>query len=90
MSLLQASGEMTVKHYAGIDNHWNTQRIVAEAFAAGQPELQTLPAHRFDAVLKLERRVSHDGFVAIGGNYYSVPDRTRRVVEVQQVQPAPA
>jgi len=56
--------------------HWNTQRIVAEAFAAGQPELQTLPAHRFDAVLKLERRVSHDGFVAIGGNYYSVPDRT--------------
>ena len=41
--------------------------------------------HRFDAVLKLERRVSHDGFVAIGGNYYSVPDRTRRVVEVQQL-----
>ena len=65
--------------------HWNTQRIVAEAFAAGQPELQTLPAHRFDAVPKLERRVSHDGFVAIGGNYYSVPDRTRRVVEVQQL-----
>src|SRR5579864_1843827 len=28
---------------------------------------------------------SHDGFVAIGGNYYSVPDRTRRVVEVQQL-----
>jgi hypothetical protein len=44
-----------------------------------------LPDHRFDAVLKLERRVSHDGFVAIGGNYYSVPDRTRRVVEVQQL-----
>jgi Mu transposase, C-terminal domain len=36
-------------------------------------------------VLKLERRVSHDGFVAIGGNYYSVPDRARRVVEVQQL-----
>ncbi len=36
-------------------------------------------------MLKLERRVSHDGFVAIGGNYYSVPDRTRRVVEVQQL-----
>src|SRR5258708_36490309 len=53
--------------------------------AAEQPELQTLPEHRFDAVLKLERRVSHDGFVAVGGNYYSVPDRTRRVVEVQQL-----
>jgi hypothetical protein len=36
-------------------------------------------------VLNLERRVSHDGFVAIGGNFYSVPDRTRRVVEVHQL-----
>ena len=27
----------------------------------------------------------HDGLVSIGGNYYSVPDRTRRVVEVQQL-----
>jgi len=65
--------------------HGTTQRIVAQAFAAEQPELQILPEHRFDAVLKLERRVSHDGFVAIGGNYYSVPDRTRRIVEVQQL-----
>jgi transposase len=65
--------------------HGTTQRVVAEAFAAEQPELQTLPDHRFDAVLKLERRVSHDGFVAVGGNSYSVPDRTRRLVEVQQL-----
>jgi len=43
------------------------------------------PATPFDALLKLERRVSHDGLVSIGGNYYSVPDRTRRVVEVQQL-----
>ena len=70
---------------ANIRVHGTTQRVVAEAFAAEQPELQTLPQHRFDAVLKLERRVSHDGFVAIGGNFYSVPDRTRRVVEVQQL-----
>jgi transposase len=70
---------------ANIRVHGTTQRIVAEAFTAEQPELQRLPEHRFDAVLKLERRVSHDGFVAIGGNYYSVPDRTRRVVEVQQL-----
>ena len=70
---------------ANIRIHGTTQRVVAEAFAAEQPELQTLPEHRFDAVLKLERRVSHDGFVAIGGNFYSVPDRTRRVVEVQQL-----
>jgi len=70
---------------ANARTHGTTQRVVAEAFAAEQPELQTLPEHRFDAVLKLERRVSHDGFIAVGGNYYSVPDRTRRVVEVQQL-----
>jgi hypothetical protein len=35
--------------------------------------------------LKLERRVSNDGVVSIGGNYYSVPDRTRRIVEVHQL-----
>ena len=57
----------------------------AEAFIAEKPELQALPATPFDAVLKLERRVSHDGLVSIGGNYYSVPDRTRRIVEVQQL-----
>ena len=42
----------------------------------------------FDALLKLERRVSHDGLVSIGGNYYSVPDRTRRVVEVPAIRRA--
>ncbi len=65
--------------------HGTTHRIVAEAFAAEQNELQTLPEHPYGAVLKLERRVSHDGLVSIGGNYYSVPDRTRRVVEIQQM-----
>jgi transposase len=70
---------------ANIRVHGTTQRVIAEAFAAEQLELQTLPEHRFEAVLKLERRVSHDGFVAIGGNFYSVPDRTRRVVEVHQL-----
>ena len=38
---------------------------------------------RFRSVLKLERRVSHEGMVSIGGNLYSVPDATRkRIVEV--------
>lgn len=70
---------------ANIRVHGTTQRIVTEAFAAEQTELQALPATPFDALLKLERRVSHDGLVSIGGNYYSVPDRTRRVVEVHQL-----
>ena len=59
--------------------HGTTQKVVAEAFAAERPELQALPTTPFDALLKLERRVSHDGLVSIGGNYYSVPDRTRRL-----------
>lgn len=70
---------------ANVRRHGTTQRIVAEAFAAERQELQALPAFPFDALLKLERRVSHDGLVSIGGNYYSVPDRTRRVVEVHQL-----
>jgi transposase len=70
---------------ANVRLHGTTQRLVSEAFTAEQPELQRLPAFPFDALLKLERRVSHDGLVSIGGNYYSVPDRTRRVVEVHQL-----
>lgn len=70
---------------ANIRVHGTTQRIIAEAFAAEQLDLQSLPAQPYDAVLKLERRVSHDGMVSVGGNYYSVPDRTRRVVEIQQL-----
>lgn len=70
---------------ANVRLHGTTQRIVGDAFAAEQPELQSLPAGPFDALLKLERRVSHDGLVSIGGNYYSVPDRTRRIVEVHQL-----
>lgn len=70
---------------ANVRLHGTTQRIVSEAFAAERPELQPLPALPFDALLTLERRVSHDGLVSIGGNYYSVPDRTRRVVEVHQL-----
>lgn len=70
---------------ANVRVHGTTQKVVAEAFVAERPELQALPAVPFDALLKLERRVSHDGLVSIGGNYYSVPDRTRRVVEVHQL-----
>jgi transposase len=70
---------------ANVRLHGTTQRIVSEAFAAERPELQPLPALPFDTLLKLERRVSHDGLVSIGGNYYSVPDRTRRIVEVHQL-----
>ena len=64
--------------------HATTGRVVAEAFAEEQPQLQPLPLVPFRSVLRLERRVSHEGMVSVGGNYYSVPDTTRRrVLEVQ-------
>lgn len=66
--------------------HASTGRVVNEAFAEEKLTLQLLPLIPFGAVLKLERRISHDGMVSVGGNYYSVPDATRRrVVEVHNL-----
>src|SRR3546814_18934223 len=46
-------------------------------------DLPPLPLAPFRAVLRLERRISRDGMVSVGGNFYSVPDATRRrTVEV--------
>jgi hypothetical protein len=64
--------------------HATTQRIVDEHFAEEHPQLMALPARPYDAVLTVERRISQEGMVAVGGNQYSVPDTTRRrIVEVQ-------
>jgi transposase len=63
--------------------HATTQRVVNDAFAEEKVKLNLMPLAPFRAVLKLERRVSHEGMVSVGGNLYSVPDATRkRVVEV--------
>jgi transposase len=64
--------------------HGTTGRIVIEHFAEERTFLQPLPAGPFNAVLRLERRISHEGMISVGGNLYSVPDGTRRrPVEVQ-------
>lgn len=69
---------------ANVRCHGTTGRIVIEHFREEQSHLQPLPAGRFDAVLRIERRVSHEGCVSVGGNYYSVPDGTRkRVLDVE-------
>jgi transposase len=63
--------------------HATTRRIVNEAFGEEKPHLKQLPLAPFRAVLRLERRISHDGMVSVSGNFYSVPDVTRRrTVEV--------
>ncbi len=64
--------------------HATTRRVILEAFAEERPHLKTLPLAPWRTVLKLERRITRDGMVSVGGNLYSVPDATRRrVVEVQ-------
>lgn len=64
--------------------HATTRRVVDGAFAEEQPSLKPLPAISYSAVLTVERRVSKDGMISVGGNFYSVPDTTRRrTLEVQ-------
>jgi transposase len=64
--------------------HATTGRVVEEHFADERSALIAHPALPYSAVLTVERRVSHEGMVSVGGNFYSVPDATRkRVVEVQ-------
>jgi len=58
--------------------HATTQRVVNEAFAEERLALKPLPLAPYRTVLKLERRVSHEGLVSVAGNLYSVPDATRR------------
>ena len=64
--------------------HGSTGRVVAEHLATERASLKALPAGRFDAELRTERRVSHEGMVSVGGNLYSVPDgAVKRVLEVE-------
>jgi transposase len=64
--------------------HATTGHEVDEAFAEERPALRPLPAIAYSAVLTIERRVSKEGMISVGGNLYSVPDTTRRrTLEVQ-------
>ena len=63
---------------ANARTHATTRRVVSEHFAEERPSLQPLPAGPFQAVLRLQRRITRDGMVSVDGNLYSVPDTTRR------------
>ena len=66
--------------------HATTRQVVNEAFATEKPALATLPLLPYRAVLRLERRISQEGMVSVGGNAYSVPDTARRrVLEVHSL-----
>jgi transposase len=69
---------------ANARTHATTRRVVAEHFAEERPSLKQLPAGPFQAVLRLDRRITREGMVSVDGNQYSVPELTRkRAVEVQ-------
>ncbi len=63
---------------ANARTHATTHRVVSEHFAEERPSLRPLPAGPFQAVLRLERRITKDGMVSVDGNLYSVPNTTRR------------
>ena len=44
--------------------HATTRRVVNEAFAEEKSALKALPLSPYQAVLRLERRVSHEGWSA--------------------------
>ena len=75
--------ERWLQRVANTRVHATTDRVVAEHFNAERTSLSPLPAGAFNATLKLQRRLSHEGMVSVGGNLYSVPDGTRsRALEV--------
>jgi putative transposase len=66
--------------------HATTRQVVNESFAREKPALTPLPLVPYRAVLRLERRISHEGMISVGGNAYSVPDTVRRrVLEVHSM-----
>jgi transposase len=69
--------------------HGTTGRIVIEHFADERPTLKGLPAGPFNAVLRLERRISHEGMISVGGNLYSVllSQAGRRMLQAKLARP---
>lgn len=66
--------------------HATTGQVVNTAFAEEKPALTPVPLSPYRAVLRLERRISHEGMINVGGNAYSVPDTARRrVLEVHSM-----
>lgn len=53
--------------------HGTVREVVATRFAREAPQLQPLPATRYDTSYREPRWVSWDGYVDVRGNRYSVP-----------------
>jgi hypothetical protein len=69
---------------ANVRVHGTTNRVVLDHMVEERESLLPLATGSFDAVLQLERRITNDGCISVGGNLYSVPNGTRkRPVEVE-------
>jgi hypothetical protein len=81
---LNAQFRQWLDEVANKRTHATTRRVVSEHFDEERPHLKPLPAGPFQAVLRLDRRITREGMVAVDGNQYSVPELTRkRAVEVE-------
>jgi hypothetical protein len=76
---------------ANVRIHGTTRRVISEAFAEEQRMLRPLPGQRFSDVLKLERRVSHDGMVSVDRMFRSTPaigiDEGRGSDTIKRIEP---
>jgi len=71
---LHQLAEQWLREEADQRKHGTVQEIVAERFAREQPQLQRLPATRYDTSYWELRQVSWDAYIEVRGNRYSVPD----------------
>ena len=58
---LNAQVRQWLDEVANARTHATTPRVVSERFADERPSLQPLPAGRFQAVLRLDRRITREG-----------------------------
>ncbi len=81
---LNARFQLWLHTCANARTHGTTGCVVNEAFDTERTALLPLPKRPFDPPLSVTRRISRDGMVSVGGNFYSVPDATRaRSIEVR-------
>jgi transposase len=71
---LNQLAEQWLREEADQRRHGTVHEIVAERFAREQPQLQPLPAMRYDTSYWELRQVSWDAYIDVRGNRYSVPD----------------
>ena len=72
---LNQLGESWLSEEADRRVHGTLKEVVAERFLEEAPHLSALPAVRYDTSYLERRIVSWDGYIAVRGNRYSVPDR---------------